>query len=72
MGRVMAASASEWKRSSMCEGKASFDNFTLASSVARRRRRSGKARQAPYKCHVCRRWHLGTAPRHWEPDEGDD
>lgn len=46
---------------SACTGKASFDSFSLAKKVAKRRRRSmcGDRKSDAYKCEACGKWHIG-------------
>ncbi|MFY9479139.1 MAG: hypothetical protein WAQ08_15955 [Aquabacterium sp.] len=44
-----------------CEGKASFDSYSLAARVCRDRARGRRQqkRQA-YRCETCGKWHLGA------------
>lgn len=48
-----------------CEGKVSFDSFSLADAVVQRRKRAKseqrKSRTA-YRCTKCGKWHIGSDP----------
>lgn len=53
----------------MCYGKQSFDNGTLAHRRLRemgnktKRAFKGKGARVVYRCSVCRKWHIGSAQR---------
>lgn len=57
----------DWKRMALaiedtcCKGKRQFDSHKNAEEAASLsgRRREGQAR-SPYKCPVCKKWHIGT------------
>lgn len=52
-----------------CRGKHAFDSFDQADAVAKRMRRRKDTRggnrkpPAPYRCTICRQWHLGGEGR---------
>lgn len=56
-----AASYTVRRYAADCLGKEAFDCFGLASKVAGRMRRRGRAGgPAPYRCQHCGQWHIGT------------
>ena len=44
-----------------CEGKQSYETWTLASEINRRRGKKGKRGQI-YRCTFCHEFHIGRKP----------
>lgn len=67
--RIFPASAcealEEGAQISACAGKEKYPNGQLAAAVARRRNRNADIRRnvEPYRCEVCRAFHLGRPGR---------
>lgn len=47
------------KQLASCEGKVSFETFTAASQVAKKRRVEVRNRRNAYLCYYCRKYHIG-------------
>lgn len=46
-----------------CEGKVSFDTWSLAYTVAKRRGSNGK-KGGVYRCRFCHKFHIGRSSKH--------